>query len=95
MAILVEEKRPVNIMGILTVLIILVVVFVGGYYIFFKRPEAIEVILPSGLENINELSQIQFNPSEVVDGATFKLLRDYTTPLTTPVAGRENPFAPF
>lgn len=95
MAILVEEKKSVNIIGILTVLVIIVVIFVGGYYLFFKRPDAIEIILPSGLENINELSQIQFNPGDVVESTSFKLLRDYTTPLTTPVAGRENPFAPF
>ncbi|MFH0712537.1 MAG: hypothetical protein V2A55_01635 [Candidatus Jorgensenbacteria bacterium] len=96
MAIIVEEgKKPVNWIAILTTLIIVVVIFVGAYFLFFKKPELIEIVAPSDLQGVSEISKISFNPDGVLNAPTFKLLRQYGTTPEPPTPGRNNPFRPF
>lgn len=96
MAILVEEeKKPVNWVAILTVIIIVIVIFLGAYLLFFKKPELIEVVAPGSLKNVSELSKISLDAGSVLDSANFKLLRQYTTNVKPPAPGRSNPFVPF
>jgi uncharacterized membrane protein len=94
MAILVEEeKRPVNWIGIITAIFIVVAVFVLAYFLFFKKPEIIDQVTPTGLSSINEISKIKFDPEAVVNSPTFNSLKDSTpklTPRETP--GKQNPF---
>lgn len=96
MAILVqEEKKPVNWIGMLTVIFVIVVVFVLSYFLFFKKPEIIDQVTPKSLENINELSKVRFDPEEVVSAPAFQNLKSYASPVTpreTP--GKSNPFRP-
>lgn len=95
MAIIIEEeKKKTNWTAVATVAVVLVTIFVGGYYLFFKNPELIEVVAPDNLQRLNELSQAKFEPNAVVNSPVFKALRDFTTPLTLPPAGRANPFQP-
>jgi flagellar basal body-associated protein FliL len=94
MAIVVEEEKKTNWVTIITVVVVLAIVFVGGYYLFFKNPELIEVVAPDRLQQLNQLSQAKFDPSAVVDSPAFKALRDYTSPLVLPSAGRADPFQP-
>ncbi len=95
MAIIVEEeKRKTNWTVVGTVAVVLAIVFVGGYYLFFKNPELIEMAAPDNLQRLNELSQAKFEPNAVVDSPAFKALRDFTSSLTLPPAGRANPFQP-
>lgn len=94
MAIVVEEEKKTNWVTIITVVTVLAIVFIGGYYLFFKNPELIEVVAPDRLQQLNELSQAKFDPNAVVDSPVFKALRDYTSPLVLPQAGRANPFQP-
>lgn len=97
MAIIVEEeKKSVNWFMAVIVLVAVIVVFSGAYFLFFKRPDVIEVVTPGKLDQINKLSKISFKPEEVVNSPSFKSLRPYgssTAPTQTP--GRENPFKPF
>ncbi len=97
MAIIVEEeKKSVNWFMVVIVLVVVVVVFSGAYFLFFQRPDVIEVVTPGKLDQINKLSKISFKPEEVVNSPSFKSLRQYgssTSPTQTP--GRENPFKPF
>jgi hypothetical protein len=88
-----EEQVQKNWFGIITVIVVVAIVFIGSYYLFFKKPELIDVVLPSGLENLNQLSQITaLDPQAVVNSSNFKMLRDFTSPLVLPAAGRSNPF---
>jgi len=96
MAILVEEeKKSVNWIGIAAALIIVVIVFFAGYYVFFKDPGVIDQIIPRDLQNVSQLTKTNINPKDVVGLPVFKTLQDFTTPLSLPQTGRDNPFKPF
>jgi|SRR3989344_6279148 len=97
MAILVqEEKKPVNWIGMLTVIFIVTAVFVLSYFLFFKRPEVIEQVVPKGkFEEINKISKVKFDPEAVVSSDSFQALKNYApafSPRETP--GKQNPFRP-
>ncbi len=95
MAILIEEeKKSVNWIGIMSVIVIIGILFFASYYVFFTDPGVIDQIVPPDLQNVSQLSKTQINPNDVVNVPTFKLLQDFTTPLTLPPAGRGNPFKP-
>jgi hypothetical protein len=90
-----EEKKPVNWIGMLTALFIVVAIFVLAYFLFFKKPEIIDQVTPKNLENINQLSKVRFNPDAVIGSPSFQSLEKYAAPVTpreTP--GKANPFRP-
>jgi len=95
MAIVVEEKKSVNWIAILTIIIVVAVIFSAAYFLFFKKPELIEVVAPGGLEGVSQISKISFDPESVISAPTFKLLRQYGTTPNPSNPGRENPFKPF
>ena len=90
-----EEKRPTNWVAILSVAIVIVVLFAGSYFLFFKKPELIEVVAPKQLQDLGNLSKVTFDPESVINAPTFKLLRQYGTLVTLPTPGRSNPFKPY
>ena len=90
-----EEKRPTNWVAILSVVIIVVVLFVGSYFLFFKKPELIEIVVPKSLQDIGTLSKLSFDPSSVINSPVLKLLRQYGTNISQVTPGRSNPFRPF
>jgi len=90
-----EDKKPINWTAIITIAVVIIILFVGSYYIFFQKPELIEVVVPKELQTINAISQVEFDPAAVVNSPTFKLLRQYGSPVVPPPAGRNNPFEPF
>ncbi len=88
-----------NWIGLISFILILVAVVTGGYYLFFKAPQTVDVVLPGNLQDVKNLSQLNLDPKSVVDPTSgtreskvFSLLHDYTTPLTTPPPGKDNPF---
>jgi len=93
MAIEVQGKRQVNIMGLLMGVVIVGSIFAGAYFLLFQRPELIDVVFP-GLDNVEPLSNISFEPERVFESVTFKALRQYGSDITPPVGGRANPFLP-
>jgi hypothetical protein len=90
-----EEKKPINWTAVITIAVIVIVLFAGSYYVFFQKPELIEIVAPRELQTISAISLVEFDPATVVNSPTFKLLRQYGTPVTPPPAGRDNPFEPF
>lgn len=95
MAIVVEqEKKKVNWITALSVTVFLVVVFFGGYYLFFKQPELIDIVVPAEFERLRVISEVRFSPREVVDSPVFQGLRDFAGTLPTPRTGKANPFSP-
>jgi len=96
MAIVVEEeKKQLNWVAILSTLFIIVVVFVGSYFLFFTKPELIEVVVPGQLKSLGDISTIDFNAEEMAESSIFKLLRRVEEAPTPPTAGKNNPFKPF
>jgi len=96
MAILIEEeKKSINWVSIIAVGIIILLVFIGAYYVFFKDPGVIDQIVPRDLQNVSQLTKTNIDPTEVVNLPTFKLLQDFAAPLSLPSAGRDDPFKPF
>ncbi|RJQ28894.1 hypothetical protein C4571_02530 [Candidatus Parcubacteria bacterium] len=96
MAIIVEEgKNKVNIGAILTWLVVILVLGLVAYYVFFQRPEFIELIPPSGLRDTTRLSKINLNSEEVLNNPQFQLLKQYISVPRSGNAGRENPFLSF
>ncbi len=96
MAILVEEeKKQNNWVSIVSTIIIVILLFAGGYYVFFKNPGVVDQVVSPTLTSVSQLSQTKINPKDVVDLPAFKLLTDFSSPLSLPAAGRNNPFKPF
>lgn len=96
MAIIIEEEqKQTNWVNIAIAAVIVVVLFLGAYFLFFKQPQLIEVVTPKQLQEINKLSSVSFDPEAVVSSPIFKSLRQYGAPVTPPqTTGRTNPFAP-
>jgi hypothetical protein len=96
MAIILEEERPqTNWVAILGGFVIVVLIFIACYYVFFKKPEIIDVVVPADLEQVSLLAKVQkLDPQAIVNSSNFKMLRDYAPPLVLPPAGRANPFRP-
>lgn len=95
MAIIIEEtKKKTNWVVLLSVVIMTAVLFIGSYVLFFQKPELIEVVVPTPLQNVNTLSKLSFNPESVVKSPIFQLLRQYDINPITAVPGKSNPFQP-
>ncbi len=90
-----EERKPTSWLSIILVIIIVVVLLAGGYFLFFKKPELIEVVAPGRVGDLSRISQLQFDPQELVNSPEFKLLRQFGVEITPPTPGRSNPFQPY
>lgn len=93
MAIIVEEEKSrVGIMAVFMWFVVLIIVAVGVYYIFFVKPQIVDVAVPSNFENINPIAEININPEDVINSSGFQSLKQYVTPPVPGNAGRANPF---
>lgn len=94
MAIVVEREERSNskvVKGVIWGMIVLIIA-AAIYYIFFKRPELVEIPVPQNFKSTEELSKVRLSPEEVVTNPAFQLLRPYITPLVPPPSGKANPF---
>ena len=95
MAIVVEEDRPrVNITQVLMWFTVLAVVVFAVYYIFFARPEIIDITAPTAFTNLDPLAEVNLNPDDLINSPSFKSLKKYITLPEPGNAGRINPFVP-
>jgi len=92
-----EEKKSTSWLNIALVMIIIGVLFIGAYFLFFKKPELVEIVVPgqSQLEGWQQLGSLSFDPQELLTSPKFKLLRQFETPAPTLKSGRPNPFIPY
>jgi hypothetical protein len=96
MAIIVEEPKPPRNWGtIIGVIIIIVILFSGVYFLFFQKPILIETVIPTPIQETQKLSKITFDLSSIQNSDVFKTLRQYSAPATVGQLGRPNPFLPF
>lgn len=97
MAIIVQEEKQSSI-GILYILgwvIFGIIILVGIYYVFFKKPEIYEAAVSfKSNENINQVVQIGSNTSfdSIVENPVFKSLKNYIDIPQNISTGKENPF---
>ena len=76
--------------------VILVVILVGAYYLFFKRPDVIpSLATPAAFQQANDLSGVKLDPGSVVQSTTFQALRPQVADMPVPATGRTNPFLPL
>jgi len=96
MAILMEEgngrKGPFKALAIAAVLIILGTI---TYYLFFAPAPLIEVIIPSGLQSVTQISEDGLNAPEIFNSPVYRSLRQYVADPVIGEIGRTNPFSPW
>lgn len=94
MAILMEEGNgrhgSLKALAIVSVLIILGIV---TYYLFFAPAPLIEVIIPSGLKSVSQISEEGLNTPEVFNSPVYRSLRQYVADPVIGEIGRTNPFS--
>lgn len=96
MAIIVEEPKPPKNWGtFIGFVIIIAVLFSGVYFLFFKKPVLIEIVIPVPIQQTQQLSKVKFEPSTIQNSEVFKSLRQYSSAPTAGELGRSNPFSPF
>ena len=96
MAIIVEEeKNKIGFGALFAWLVTLAVIGFIVYYIFFQKPESIELVPPSSLKDAVQLSKIDLNPEDILDNPQFKSLKQYIPLPQSGNAGRSNPFLGF
>jgi len=95
MAIVINEENRNSkggLFGMGVLILIFAILGFASYYIFFVKPQVIDSVVPSGLQSIQELSRLKFNPSEVLSGPFFTG-QYQSIPLTTPItSGNAQPF---
>ena len=95
MPILIQEQKLFN-WKMLVGFIVAVLAVIGGiYFLFFAPVPGIEVIAPASVSSASELSGIEFNPENLVNGEKFRSLRRYVGQPTVGQIGRENPFVKY
>jgi len=97
MAIVIQEERQ-NTVGILYILgwvILGIIILVGIYYVFFKKPELYEKTVSTISKNkIEEVVQIGSNIDlTIMENSTFKSLKNYIEIPQNVTSGKSNPFA--
>lgn len=94
MAIVMEEKKGggAGIVSVILWLLILVVVGLGSYYIFFKKPDLIPVPQPTSLRDAQRVSQIRLDPDAVLRDLQPPAFQQFVTRVPSSGAGRLNPF---
>lgn len=89
------EKKPVN-WGVLVPVIVAVVVIVGGvYFLFFAPVPGIEAFIPSEQKLATTLSKLELNTQPAVEIFTSGRLKQYAPMLSVGQVGRINPFVKF
>lgn len=90
-----QDKKKVNWFNLVLVALFIVVLFLVTYFVFFKKPELINIVAPGSLQSINQISQVHLDPTPVVQSLNKYYTGNYGGSLTIPTPGRTNPFAPY
>lgn len=95
MAIVVPKQRSGGLMRFFTFIVILGVLLVASYYLFFAPTPAFDYIAPASLQEAEQLSRFDLEPSTVLESAQFKSLRKINGLPNGGTFGRANPFVAF
>lgn len=86
------RRGPFKALAIAVALIILGTV---TYYLFFAPAPLIEVIVPSGLESVTQISEKGLNTPGIFNSPVYRSLRQYVADPVVGETGRTNPFSPW
>ncbi len=96
MAILMEEesgrRSPLKAIIVIALLIIL---GAATYYLFFAPAPLIEVIIPSGLQSVSQISETRIDAPGIFNSPVYQSLRQYVADPVPGETGRTNPFEGF
>jgi hypothetical protein len=98
MAIIVQEEKQTGV-GLLYILgwfIFGIIILIGIYYVFFKKPEIYEAAISlKGNENINRVVEIGSNTNfdSIIENPVFKSLKNYIDIPQNISSGKDNPFS--
>lgn len=97
MAIIIEQERTnrSGAFGFLVWIVMLTILGTGLYYLFFKKPDLVEVVAPGNFKDTQEISKITLDPGEVAGNPRFQALQQRVAPAPLPIPGRPNPFLGF
>jgi hypothetical protein len=91
-----EEGKKFNWFRLAVFAVAIIFVGIATYYLFFAPTPKISVIIPGRLEEIGEVSEIEFiDPSALVRSQAFQRLKTYGGAPRTGELGRDNPFIPL
>ena len=82
----------------LTTTIMIVIAFAiaaGIYMLFFAKEPFIEVVAPPEVDNVSELSKVDFSSIDFAQSEVFSSLKRHVSDAEAGPAGRANPFSPF
>ncbi len=74
---------------------IVVALLIATYVLFFTTPPQIEVFAPQEVETISRISEIELNPSAIINSPEYKSLTGDIPLPTLGQVGRANPFSRF
>ncbi len=89
------QKKPVNWIALIAVVIAMVIIVGGAYFLFFAPVPGIEAIIPSEQKLASRISKLELNTQPAVEAFTAGRLKQYAAPLTVGQVGRTNPFIKF
>ena len=89
------EQSNSNWITIIVISIVAIALVGGVYMLFFAEAPLIEVVAPSDLETVSDLSKVNFSSTDFSSDPVFNSLRRHVSEAEPGPAGRENPFAPF
>src|SRR3989344_3072701 len=94
MAIIIEEekKQYSHLSSMIVWVTVVAIILLAVYYVFFKRPDIIEISAPADFKEIEGILEIGVAPEEVVQSPAFQGLKLYTSPLVPSTQGKSNPF---
>jgi len=82
-------------MGTIGVVIIILLLALGAYLLFFAEEPFVEVLAPSELESVSELSEIELDEGPLKDNPVYQVLTNTIEDIDPGEPGRDNPFSPF
>lgn len=89
-----EEKKKVNWLGILSVILVVGFVGIAVFYLFFSQPAIVEQYLFPKLQTISGFKNVKFDFENALNDPGFKNLKilvNFITP-SQDVIGKANPF---
>lgn len=93
MALIIEQnRRRVNWFGIFVFLFFLIVIFGGGYFLFFGPTPAIEILSPIQLDSAERIAEVKLDAETIMENSVLKNFREYGTAPGVGSLGRSNPF---
>lgn len=90
-----EESGGKGPFGLLALIVILIILGAGTYYLFFAPAPLIEVIVPSGLQSVSKIPTTGLTAPGIFNSPVYKSLRQYVAEPVVGEIGRTNPFSPW